>query len=333
VDPPRLDVYVSTGGAVDWDKVKMPSNIRVKDERAASSGVDLSGGSMVRADFYDMGTGKAVSGARVIVEKVTWITNTPAHYEYEIIGEAVSDPTGRAELARIPNSTNRVRVTGPGYAPRWMQQNAFTHPTLVKYSVELAPASTVKGTVTDTDGKPVKGAWVRPQTLIAFNGEGYHNGQHFEQLEKVAVKTDDAGRFEINDLAAGYIQFNVIAEGFYYGDISTIYDVPSAAIPLKVTGAGMLEILVTDAQGTPISKYEGKPILVNLEPKGGNKVGSWGGGGIVDGTGIRMFTNVPPGEYRITSKPNPGSTDRQYTPEQVVIIKPGQRTSVKMAYE
>src|SRR5262249_10566403 len=162
---------------------------------------------------------------------------------------------------------------------KYVQQVAFTQPTFTKYSIELAPASTVKGTVTDTEGKPVKGALVRPQTLIAFNGQGYHNGQHYEPLEKVAAKTDDAGRFEMNDLAAGYMQFNVAADGYYYGDISTIYDVPSSTIALKMTGAGILEVLITDAKGTPISKFEGKTINVNIEPKGGNKVGSWGGGG------------------------------------------------------
>src|SRR5262245_8160727 len=61
VDPPRLDVYL--GSQVDLAKLNLPKNVRVRDERAATLGVDLSGGSIIRAEIYDMNNGKPIKDA------------------------------------------------------------------------------------------------------------------------------------------------------------------------------------------------------------------------------------------------------------------------------
>ena len=45
------------------------------------------------------------------------------------------------------------------------------------------------------------------------------------------------------------------------------------------------------------------------------------------------FNNVPPGDYRITSRPNPSNSNRHYAPEQIVTVSPGDRTNVKVVYE
>ena len=90
---------------------------------------------------------------------------------------------------------------------------------------------------------------------------------------------------------------------------------------------------MTDNEGHALSRYEGHEILVEVEPKGGSKVGSWGGSAKVKEDGTFEFNNVPPGEYRITSRPNPSNSNRQYVPEQIVTVAPGDPTQVKVIYE
>lgn len=82
-----------------------------------------------------------------------------------------------------------------------------------------------------------------------------------------------------------------------------------------------------------MSRFEGKPINVSVEPVEGSKVGSWGGGGLVKDDGTIEFKNMPPGQYRLTSHPNPCDPRRKYTPEQIVTVKPGDPVAVKMVYE
>jgi len=72
--------------------------------------------------------------------------------------------------------------------------------------------------------------------------------------------------------------------------------------------------------------------MVNIEPTTGAKVGTWGGSADVETNGTREFTGVPPGEYRITTRPNPGSSDKEYAPPQTVTVKAGQTADVRMLY-
>jgi hypothetical protein len=53
----------------------------------------------------------------------------------------------------------------------------------------------------------------------------------------------------------------------------------------------------------------------------------------VKADGTFEFSNVPPGEYRITSRPNPSTSNRQYASEQVVTVAPGDQTNVNVIYE
>ena len=332
VDPPRLDVYVREGG-VDWAKVEVPANLRVRDERSSTFGVDLSGGSVIRAEFYDMDTGKPVSGARLVVEKVWWQTDAPPHWERESFTHAMSDSSGRIRLDQIPTNMIRLSVTADGYAPRRLDQRAHIRPALLTFSVELAKTATISGIVTDAEGEPIKGAKVRPLEILASNGRGYDNGLHYESYEKSNVETDASGRFEIAGLPTGFIQLRAMATGLYFSDLRTIHDVPATNVVLRMTRAGGILINVIDKAGRPLSRFDGDPLIVEVEPRGDSKVGSWGGSATVKDDGTYEFTNVPPGEYRITSRPNPGSSNRQYAPEQIVTVKPGPPVEVKVVYE
>ena len=120
-------------------------------------------------------------------------------------------------------------------------------------------------------------------------------------------------------------------EGFK--DPLTIYDVPATNVILQLASAGSIHVAVADQKGKPLSRYEGHEILVQVEPRGGSKVGSWGGSAKVKDDGTFEFNNVPPGDYRITSRPNPSNSNRQYAPEQMVTVTPGGHINVTVVYE
>jgi hypothetical protein len=332
VAAPRLDVYLG-GGQVNWTAVEVPENVRVRDERASAAGADLSGGSVVRAEFFDMDTGKPVSGARVLIEKVSWEAGTNAHWNKVRIGEAISDSAGRAEIEKLPPHSVRISVTADGYAPRRLEPQSHTQPALLKFTVELAKAASIRGVVTDTEGKPIKGAKVRTQTELASNGFGYEDGRHYEPPDTWSVVTDAEGRFELAGLPTGYAQLYASAPGYHFTDHFTIYDVPSTNVVLRFGRAGGISVTVTDKSGKAISQFEGNPLLINVEPREGSKRGSWGGGATVKDDGTYQFENVPPGDYRINCHPNPSNSNRKYTPERIIAVKPGEPTPVKMVFE
>jgi hypothetical protein len=332
VDPPRLDVYIGSG-QVDLAKVKVPPNIRVRDERASPAGVDLSDGSVVRAEFYDMDSGKPVSGAHLIIEKVSWQAGPNAHWDKERFAEAVSDVTGRVQIGKIPTNTIRVSVTADGYAPRRLDQHTHVRPEFLKFTVELAKVANIGGIVTDAEGNAIKGVKVRTLTEMASNGFGYDDGRHYEPPDTWSMETDDAGRFELTGLPVGYAQLYATARGYHFTDMHTIHDVPATNVVLRLRRASGILVKITDKDGNPLSRLDGNPVIVEVEPKEGSKIGSWGGSATVKDDGTYEFENVPPGEYRISSHPNPFSGRKKYAPEQIVTVKPGEPVSVKIVYE
>ena len=334
MDPPRLDVYIG-GGQVDWARIKVPANLRVRDERASASAsaIDLSGGSVIQANCYDMDTGKPIPGAHLVVEKVAWQTAPNPHWEHERVAEAVSDADGQARIKNVPNEGTRVSVAAAGYVPRRLSDRARGHPELLKFTVELARTASIRGSVTDTRGQPIKGAKVRTSTEIASNGLGYNDGRHYEPPDDWSVVTDEAGRFELKGLPVGYAQLFVTAAGYCFRDSLTIHDVPATNVVLQLARAGAIHVTVTDQQGKPLSRYEGHEILIQVEPRGGSTPGSWGGGAPAKADGTHDFSDVPSGEYRLTARPNPTNSNQQFAPEQVVTVTPGGRATVKVVHE
>jgi hypothetical protein len=325
VDPPRLDVYV--GGGVDWAKVKVPANVRVRDERDSASGVVPVGGGLLRVEAYDMATGKPVPSARVVVAKMAESqTGTPP--DYQTIAEVAGGDSGEVEVARIPPGTYRVWIEAAGYASRVLGgYEKFTERTFKRFTIELAKLASVSGTVTDGEGKPLPNAQVRVDSAMGMDARGYW------LPDAPPAVTDANGHFELTRLPAGYLRLSASAPGYHSQSDRTIYDVPSANVALRLFSAGGMRVMVADKSGKAISRFGDNPIMVSVEPKEGSRIGSWGGVATVRDDGTIEFTNVPPGEYRITSRPNPSSTARQYAPEQIVTVKPGPPVQVKVVYE
>jgi hypothetical protein len=324
VDPPRLDVYVGGGGQVDWAKVKVPGNVRVRDERVSAAGIESVGGALVRVEAYAMATGKPVPGARVVVAKL--IDTQKPQAGYQTVAEAAGDDAGRMEVAKIPPGTYRLSVEATGYAPRVLCYQPFDEKTFRQFTTELAALASVSGSVTDDDGKPLTNVAVNVFRALAIDGRGYL------VPDNPSAVTDATGHFELTQLPAGYVQLSAAAAGYHFSDVLTIRDAPSTGISLRLYRAGGMKVTVTDKSGKVISSLDGKPLMIHVEPKEDNKTGSWGGGATVKDDGTVEFTNVPPGQYRITSRPNPAHSSREYA-EQIVTVTPGPPINVKVVYE
>lgn len=114
----------------------------------------------------------------------------------------------------------------------------------------------------------------------------------------------------------------------------TIYDVPGTNVVLRMSRAGSMHIVVTDKNGKPMGAYNGSAVLVEVAPKNGSGIGTWGASGQVNKEdGTIEFNNVPAGEYRVTSRPNPANSNKQYAPEQIIKVESGVRASVTIGYE
>jgi hypothetical protein len=256
-----------------------------------------------------------------------------ARWKKEPLAEATSDASGHAEITKVSPANIRVTVTADGYAPRYLDSHTHERPEFLKFTVELAKAASIRGVVLDTEGKPVKGAKVRTQVELGSNGVGYEDGRHYEPPDTWSVETDSDGRFELKNQPTGFAQLHASAPGYHYLDPFAIYDVPNTNVVLRLSRAGGLQVLITDKSGTAISRFEGNPLMVHIEPKEGSQIGSWGGSATVKDDGTYEFTNVPPGDYRINCRPNPANTKRKYTPEQIVTVKPGEPVKVTMVFE
>ena len=129
------------------------------------------GGAVVRADLYDMNTGKPVEGAHLTVARLAEGQQNQAQ-SYDPVGDAVSNAEGRALVEKIPAGNVRITATAAGYAPRLLGYDRFGPAAFRPFNVSLAKASALRGIVADANGQPVAGAMVGADSLIAPDGRG-----------------------------------------------------------------------------------------------------------------------------------------------------------------
>jgi hypothetical protein len=196
---------------------------------------------------------------------------------------------------------------------------------LRQYQVELAKAASIEGAAEDDAGQPLKGVSVTPNASMGIDGRGYN------LVGRPQATTDEGGRFVLAGLASGYTQLRARLPGYCFSDF-TVHAVPGKDIVLRLARAGAVAVSVADAEGRAIAKWQGHPLLIEAEPKGGAKVGTWGGSAQVKEDGRYEFRDVPPGEYRLWAHPNPSSSDRQYAPEQLVRVEPGGQAEVRFVF-
>ncbi|HEY0456070.1 MAG TPA: carboxypeptidase-like regulatory domain-containing protein, partial [Verrucomicrobiae bacterium] len=311
-------------GRLDWSLVKVPKILRVKDERVSAAGINPEAGAVLIADVYDMATWKPVAGAKLLVSMMT--ESAPnQNLGYKLLSQTSADNSGHAQVEKLSPGRYRFAIAADGYATRAIGYEQFNGAALRKYTIYLSRVSDIHGRVEDADGKPISGAKIRTSGIMGIDGRGY------ELPERPEVKTDADGEFTISGLPTGYGQLWASATGYYFGDIFTIHDLPAKDVVLKMTRAGKIKVTATDNSGTPINKLGKAELMVNVEPKEGSKIGSWGGSATIHPDGTYEFTDVPPGEYRLNVRPNPYS-EKQPSPEKLITLAPGVSTNVTLRF-
>src|SRR5258706_6456096 len=187
-------------------------------------------GSVCRGQVLDMASAKPIAGATVS------------------LGDPAADKTGadgKFELKKIPPGNYSIVVSFPGHATRIVSYASFGKDTLKQFTAQLAPAARVSGIVRDTSGKPVPGATVRADGIVALDGSGYILPDRKE------VTADADGKFEITGLPAGTLHFYTYAKNFAPLDILTAPKAPADNLELRVTATGTIKGRVVNAQGKP----------------------------------------------------------------------------------
>lgn len=242
-------------------------------------------------------------------------------------GRSIStDADGRWQLKMLPAGSYRVLVSKGGYVDiSYGQKRPFESgktleltdgQTIDKLDVALPRAGVITGRVFDEFGEPVTGARVTVQRYR------YAAGQRRLVAMGPGDTTDDIGQYRLHGLSPGEYYVNAGTPGMMMmlgqsddrvGYASTFY--PGTALPAEAqrvtvtVGKETQQVDITMAQtriatvsGTAVSA-SGAPIargmlsLSAMSPTGGG-ITSFGTSLRPDGTFV--FSNVSPGEYRIT---------------------------------
>jgi hypothetical protein len=303
IEPPTIDVYLGAG-RIDWKQIKIHPNLNVTDERATANGYAPADGSVCRGQVLDMASAKPIAGATVSLGDAA-------------IGKTGAD--GKFELKNVPPGNYSLVVSFPGRASRVVGYASFGKDTLKQFTAQLAPAARVSGIVKDTSGKPVPGATVRADGIVALDGSGYILPDRKE------VTADAQGKFEITGLPAGTLHFYTYAKNFAPLDILTEHKAPADNLELRVTATGRIKGRVVNAQGKPDPTAQ-----IAIYPEGGHKAGKWSASGNLDANAAFSFDSVPPGKYVVSPFPGREHTNQPDPAAKTVEIKAGQTTEVEV---
>ncbi|HYE19936.1 MAG TPA: carboxypeptidase-like regulatory domain-containing protein, partial [Tepidisphaeraceae bacterium] len=279
--PPRLDVFVSDAG-VKWDAVKLPANVRLEDQRAASHGYAAADGAVVVATVYDGTTSKPVAGAELVL-------SASVAKGWEDKAKGVTGADGRVELKSVPAGGMYAVVRAAGYAPRVLGFHSVQGAAYKAATVRLTKAVEQAGRVVDTSGKPIAGAEVRVDATVGIDGRGYPTARVNENPK---VVTDAEGKFILKDLPAGQAMLAAHAKGWHQTEFLKAHAI-TGKVPLTIVMAktgGIKGKVVGAKAGDTISVW----------PEGGSRPGTWGGGMNLKADGTFAFEAVPPGKYFVS---------------------------------
>ena len=310
----QLDVY--TGGSIAWGKVKIPEGLDVIDRRLEPHGFTLEDGVVLEGKVVDSDTRVPLS-ATLELQKIE--PQKEGGYQYTKLVEATTDAEGRWVIKKAPQEWCRLLLTAEGYAPRVIGYAKHDdQPQWSEHNSELAKPGTVSGRVIDPQGRPLAEANVRIDNVDVKNVGNY------ESPDNSTVKTDADGRFSLNSIPISTATVVVYRDGYARPGLGLKIDVPATDLKLEMQPAAKLKVTVDFSAAKRVGNY-----LINIEPEGGEKIGSWGGTANIDADHQYTFENVPEGKYILYGRPNPGGTDQQ-TERKTVELKGGETTEVTL---
>ena len=301
VAAPRVDVYIG-GGSIVWKDVKIPKNLVVIDKRPSSVSPKFAGKGLVHGKVFDMATGEPIAGAQITLAKREDYRN------WKEVMHGKTDEQGFCQIPKIPLGYYEIRVGAEGYVTRKQANYDNKRPEYHQFNLGLARPSYIKGIVTDQAGNPIEGVNISATNIVGPDGFGYQCAGDRD------VITDKQGRFEIRSLPKGTMSIRCRGKSLHLkNSIFERYSIPSDKIKLTMTGTGTIRGKVVDKDG----KRPAGGIILELEPAGGNKPGTWGYSGHLSEDGTFDISGIPPGEYIIGTHPNPSRS--YYKPNTIKI--------------
>jgi hypothetical protein len=311
--PSELDIY--TGGNIKWADVTLPKGLTIVDRRLEAHGFKITDGIVLEGKVTDLATKKPVA-AKVRLQRVE--PQAKGGYDNPNVAEAEADAEGHWVLKNVPAGWHRVVVEADGYVPRVAGYGRFDdQPRWQTYDSGLARPGLVAGRVVDDAGKPLADAEVRVGDVTANPGGRYESPLGY------TFRSGPDGRFRADQLPIGTATLWVHKPGYVRPGLGQPIPIPKEDVELTMIQSARLVVTV-DFTG----KDRPKGYIVNIEPEGGSKIGTWGGSGNINEKNQITFENVPPGKYVIRGQPNPSSPN-QVTDPITVELKGGRDTELK----
>jgi hypothetical protein len=313
VPPAQIDVFTA---GIDWAGVTLPEGIEVVDRRLVAHGFTAEDGVVLEGKVTDLATQQPIA-ATMRLQRVE--PQEKGGYLYPIVAEAKADAQGHWVLKKAPAGWVRVVVEADGFVPKVAGYARFdAQPRWQSYDCGLARPAVVSGRVTDEAGKPLEGVDVRLGNVQPASG-----GRYQSPVEPTA-KTDAEGRFRLDQVPVGTASVWLHKPGYYGPGLGLPIATPKGDVELQMMRSASVRVTV-DFTG----KERPAGYMVNLEPEGGNVVGSYGGSGNIDARNQMTFEILPPGRYVLWGRPNPGS-DAEQTESVTVDLKGGQASEVTL---
>jgi hypothetical protein len=312
--PAQIDVY--TGGNIRWADVTVPKDLKVVDQRLEAHGFTQADGVALEGKVTDLANKKPIR-AKMQLQRVE--PQPKGGYRYALVAEATADAQGHWVLKKAPAGWFRVVALAEGFVPRVASHAKFDEqPRWQEYDCGLSRPASVTGRITDDAGKPLAEVEVRIQDVTVDAGGRYESPLGY------TLKTGDDGRFRADQVPIGRATIWVYKPGYCRPGLGRPITMPAENIELSMIKSARILVTV-DFTG----KERPAGYIVEIEPEGGNAIGTFGGSGNINAKNQIAFENVPPGRYIFHGHPNPSSGDQRTDPV-TIYLKGGQNSEVTL---
>jgi hypothetical protein len=314
-ESPPMQIEIYTGGNIRWDDVIVPAGIEVIDEQLEAHGFKAEDGTVIEGCIIDLSEGKPLA-ARIELQLME--QKKKGGYEYKPTLQTDADAKGRWVLTKVPAGWFRIVASADGYVPRVVGfVRPDGQPRWQSYDSGLSRSAVVAGRVIDEDGKPLADVEVKLYDVASHDRE-------YDKPDDYRTTTDAKGRFRFEQVPLGSARTTPHKDGYCRPGLGETIRLPNENVELVMKPAGQLRVTVEFRDEVRRGEY-----IVNLEPEGGNVVGSWGGSAQINEKNQYTFANVPPGEYFVDGHPNPTS-DKERTERVAVELKGGATVDVTL---
>lgn len=298
---PKTELVVFLTDRIDWNAIKVPEEVKVIDERLEANGIPAGQGGALRGTVVDLNNVPIV-GATISVGKDATTR------------EGTSDDHGEYLIKQIPDGTHPIKVAAKGFASKDVYYYEFTTANLRTINVALAESADVRVRVVDQENNPL------PNVDLTLYHCKDRQGNDYRIASNRKYTTDANGECELVDVPDGKVKLGCRTKEYYYNSVLNEHDTNEDPIVLKLLPTGSVKVSVFSPEGQPVTtKYIVEINEKGVDPIKGGTVGSWGGSANIGADGTYTFERIPPGDYVVTGKPNPGRSGDRTDPFAVKI--------------